>query len=210
MTLSLAELCRADAVEVAPRLLGGVLRLEREEGAVGVRITEVEAYMGTGEDPGSHAHRGQTPRTMPMFGPPAHLYVYFTYGMHTCANIVCSVEGRASGCLLRAGEIVEGLDLARERRHAKRSPTSARLPDAALARGPGNLAAAIGLVLADTGRPIYCDGLDFTLAREQVEFVTTPRTGVAGEGGGEKFPWRFAIPGDRTVSPYKRSPKAVG
>ncbi|MFH6778895.1 DNA-3-methyladenine glycosylase, partial [Clavibacter michiganensis] len=86
-----------DAVEVAPALLGGILSRESEEGRVSVRLTEVEAYRGVGEDPGSHAFRGKRARNATMFGPPAHLYAYFTYGMHTCANIVCGPEGTSAG-----------------------------------------------------------------------------------------------------------------
>ena len=142
-----------------------------------------------------------------MFGEPGHLYVYFTYGMHVCANIVCSPEGTASGVLLRAGEVVEGVELARERRTTSRS-------DADLARGPARLCVALGIALTDDGAPVALgapgvargSGAPFALepASRPVPFVTGPRTGVAGEGGsGERFPYRFWIPGDPTVSPYK-------
>ena len=108
-----------------------------------LRITEVEAYHGS-DDPGSHAFRGKTKRNAVMFGEPGHLYTYFTYGMHTCANVVCSPEGTASGLLLRGGEVVDGLELARSRRL-----TSKR--DADLARGPARLTVALGITLADGG-----------------------------------------------------------
>ncbi|MFC6344655.1 DNA-3-methyladenine glycosylase, partial [Nocardioides hankookensis] len=98
-------------LEEAPRLLGAVLR----RGEVAVRITEVEAYDGP-DDPGSHAFRGMTRRNAVMFGPAGRLYCYFTYGMHVCCNVVCGPEGRPSAVLLRAGEVVEGIELARERR----------------------------------------------------------------------------------------------
>ena len=111
-------------LEVAPDLLG----CHVSHAGVTVRLTEVEAYDGE-RDPGSHAYRGLTPRTRVMFGPPGGLYVYFSYGMHYCCNLVCGEEGRASAVLLRAGEVVEGLDLARSRR--------GRAPDRGLARGPG-------------------------------------------------------------------------
>ncbi|HEY0644916.1 MAG TPA: DNA-3-methyladenine glycosylase, partial [Nocardioides sp.] len=97
-----------DPLEVAPRLLGSVLTL----GGVSVRLTEVEAYAGP-DDPGSHAFRGRTARNSVMFGPPGHLYVYFIYGMHHCANLVTGPEGEAGAVLLRAGEVVAGLDVAR-------------------------------------------------------------------------------------------------
>ncbi|GMA85362.1 hypothetical protein GCM10025868_06120 [Angustibacter aerolatus] len=96
---------RAD--EVAPLLLGRVVEHRSPAGLVAVRLTEVEAYLGPG-DPGSHARAGLTPRTAVMFGPPARLYVYFSYGMHWCVNLVCSPDGEASAVLLRAGEVVRG------------------------------------------------------------------------------------------------------
>ncbi|BDZ58338.1 putative 3-methyladenine DNA glycosylase [Barrientosiimonas endolithica] len=130
-------------LEVAPELLGCVVT----HAGVGVRLTEVEAYDGS-NDPGSHAFRGETPRTRVMFGPPGGLYVYFTYGMHHCANLVCGEDGRASAVLLRAGEVVTGIDLARERRTAGRST---RLADRDLARGPARLVQALGITRGDDG-----------------------------------------------------------
>ena len=113
----LAELLTRPALEVGPRLLGSVFRV----GDVAVRLTEVEAYHGQGQDPGSHAHRGRTPRTESMFAEGGTLYVYLSYGIHRCVNIVCGPEGWASGLLLRAGEVVEGVDVARSRRPSARS-----------------------------------------------------------------------------------------
>ena len=107
----LRGLLSAPVLEVAPRLLGATLR----HGDVAVRLTEVEAYDGA-NDAGSHAYRGRTPRTAVMFGPPGFLYCYFTYGMHVCCNVVTGVDGTASAVLLRAGEVTEGLELARARR----------------------------------------------------------------------------------------------
>ena len=134
---------------MAPLLLGAVLTHEGRDGPVSVRITEVEAYLGPHDslhpDPGSHTFRGATARNAPMFGPAGHLYVYFTYGMHHCANIVCGPEGVASAVLLRAGEIVAGEDLALSRR-----PTSKSAKD--LASGPARLATALGITTADSGR----------------------------------------------------------
>ncbi len=104
------------AVEVAPDLLGCVLEHQTAAGLVAVELTEVEAYAGR-SDPASHAYRGKTQRNAVMFGPPGHAYVYFTYGMHFCVNLVClGEEGSASAVLLRAGAIIAGEDLARARR----------------------------------------------------------------------------------------------
>jgi DNA-3-methyladenine glycosylase len=193
-------LLEAYAVEVAPLLLGAVLRHSTPEGVVAVRLTEVEAYSGTGEDPGSHAHRGRTARNEVMFGEAGRLYAYFTYGMHTCANVVTGPPGSAGGVLLRGGEVVEGLELARARRTAARR-------DVDLARGPARLASALGITLADGGADLLGDGafllrLGPPVRPERV--VTGPRVGVSGPGGdAERYPWRFWIADDPTVSQYR-------
>ncbi|MCS5720795.1 DNA-3-methyladenine glycosylase [Herbiconiux sp. CPCC 203407] len=192
----------ADALEVAPFLLGAVLSHDSPEGVVAVRITEVEAYLGEGVDPGSHAFRGRSKRTASMFGEPGRLYSYFTYGMHVCANVVCSPQGEASAVLLRGGEIVIGTDLARVRRPTARS-------DHTLARGPANLVRALGIALGEDGSRL--DVAPFGLvppASVATEVAVSLRTGVSGAGGVEPFAWRFFLPGEPTVSPYKRHPKA--
>jgi len=184
----------APSVEVAPRLLGSHLVC----GDVRLRITEVEAYLGIGEDPGSHSFRGQTPRNAVMFGEPGHLYAYFTYGMHVCANVVCSPPGTSSAILIRAGEIVDGVEIARMRRVTSRS-------DVDLARGPALLTLALGIALSDNGADLESGRVRLELAaqEDQPRFETGPRTGVSGDGGSTDYPWRFWIPGDPTVSPYK-------
>lgn len=191
---------------VAPRLLGARLTHRTAEGDVTVRLTEVEAYTGQGEDPGSHAYRGRTARNAVMFGPAGHLYTYFTYGMHTCANVVCLPEGLAAGLLLRAGEVVHGPELARLRR-----PTARK--DDELARGPARLATALGITLADGGADLVGTGafeLELGEALPAALISSGPRVGVAGPGGdGTRFPWRFWVTGDPTVSQYRpgRAPR---
>jgi DNA-3-methyladenine glycosylase len=180
------------ATEVAPRLLGSVIR----HGEVAVRLTEVEAYLGH-LDPGSHAFRGQTPRNAVMFGRAGHLYTYFTYGMHVCANVVCGEEGIATAVLLRAGEVVEGVEVARERRTTSRRDTD-------LAQGPARLAVALGITLEHGGVDLADGPVRLELADAPSVFETGPRTGVAGPGGGHEYPWRYWIPGEPTVSPYKK------
>lgn len=187
----------APATTVAPLLLGALLTHQTEDGPVTVRLTEVEAYLGDGTDPGSHAFRGRTDRNAVMFGQPGHLYAYFTYGMHVCANVACSPEGEASGVLMRGGEIVDGLELARSRR-----PTAKR--DADLARGPARLTLAAGIRLADNGSDLLSGPFLLTPPQGRPDVASGPRTGVSGPGGSAAFPWRFWIPSDRTVSPYKR------
>jgi DNA-3-methyladenine glycosylase len=197
------EILSGDPREVAPWLLGAVLGHDSPQGTVAVRLTEVEAYLGPHDshhpDPGSHTFRGRTPRNAPMFGPAGHLYVYFTYGMHYCSNIVCGADGAASALLLRAGEVVDGLELARARRPASRS-------DRDLASGPARLATVLGLTTADSGRDVLAPPYKLLLPASPlpVELIASgPRVGVAGDGGTHHYPWRFWIAGDPTVSKYK-------
>jgi DNA-3-methyladenine glycosylase len=186
------------AVEVAPLLLGATLTHRSPEGSVTIRLSEVEAYLGIGEDPGSHSFRGRTARNAEMFGPPSRLYTYFTYGMHVCANVVCSPEGQASAVLLRAGEIVDGIELAKERR-------GAAVADQDLARGPARLTKALAISLADGGAAFNGGTYSLELAEHPSPVETSVRTGVSGPGGLAEYPWRFFIPGDPTVSPYRAS-----
>ncbi|MGX5697732.1 DNA-3-methyladenine glycosylase [Agromyces soli] len=190
-----------DPVVLAPLLLGAVLAHETEEGRVAVRLSELEAYRGIGEDPGSHAHRGRTPRTGVMFGEPGHLYAYFSYGMHTCLNIVTRPAGRASAILVRGGTVVEGLELARARR--------AGASDRDLARGPARLAIALGVPLGANGADLLAPPFELRVPAGPVGHEAGPRTGVNGAGGGGAYPWRFWIPGDAGVSPYRRHSGAV-
>lgn len=189
------ELLSRPATEVAPLLLGAVVRV----GDVAVRLTEVEAYMGE-VDPGSHAFRGPGKRNAVMYGPPGHLYTYFTYGMHTCANVVCMPEGVASGILLRAGEVIEGMDVAAERRTTSKKPAD-------LAMGPARLAVALGIRLDDAGANLESGRVRLELPQSQSPYNAGPRTGVAGDGGTDDYPWRFWIPGERSVSPYRPAVK---
>jgi DNA-3-methyladenine glycosylase len=130
------------SVAVAPDLLGCVIAHETAEGVVAVMLTEVEAYAGE-SDPASHAYRGRTARNAVMFGPPGHVYVYFTYGMHFCMNLVCQAEHGASAVLLRAGRVIEGAPLAGTRRSRRAPRTPPREAD--LARGPARLCEALGV-----------------------------------------------------------------
>lgn len=181
------------ATEAAVRLLGSVVVHESAAGRVAVRLSEVEAYQGP-EDPGSHAHRGPTDRNRVMFGPPGHLYVYRIYGMYDCANIVCSPEGTGAGVLLRAGEVVDGVDLARSRRPDVR--------DRDLARGPARLARALGLDRSHGGTDLRSGPLRLELAPpvDRSSIRTGPRVGLRLAAD---LPWRFWLDGDPTVSPYR-------
>lgn len=183
-----------DALDVAPELLGKLLVHDDPElGPAAVRIVEVEAYRG-GDDHGSHAFRGRTDRNAVMFGPPGRAYVYFTYGMHWCANVVCGAEGVASAVLVRAGAPVLGLDAMRRRRPAARA-------DRELARGPARLCAALGVGRAQNGADLRRGPLrllDDGTAPPAVPLVT-PRVGLAA-GRGEELPWRFVVAGDPHAS----------
>ena len=210
------------SAEVAPDLLGCVLEHETADGLVAVELTEVEAYAGR-SDPASHAYRGKTPRNAVMFGPPGHAYVYFTYGMHFCVNMVCLGEnGSASAVLLRAGAIIAGEDLARARR--TRGPVSegpvsegpvsegpvsegrARIASRDLARGPARLCQALSIDRS-------LDGADVCVASSPLrmragagnparsgKIITGPRVGVSSAA---EIPWRFWYEGDPTVSVYR-------
>jgi DNA-3-methyladenine glycosylase len=137
-------------LEVAPDLVGAYLVRRLADGSELVgRIVEVEAYLGDGSDPGSHSHRGPTPRNGAMFGPPGRLYVYTSYGIHLCANIVCEPPGSGAAILLRAVQPVQGL----ERMRALRGLGAAN-PDRQIASGPGKLTQAFALQKADDGRSV--------------------------------------------------------
>lgn len=192
-------------VEVAPRLLGARLRTTVESAEVEVRITEVEAYhgKGTGErpDPGSHARMGLTARNATMWGEAGHLYVYLSHGIHSCVNIVCGEDGAAGGVLLRAGEVVTGVEtaIARSGRHGRD-----------LARGPGRLGQISGLrhpqhdgIDAITGELWHGATAQLWLGEPVGKVASGPRVGVAGVAGTAAFPWRFWIPGDPTVSAFR-------
>ncbi len=196
-----------DPLELAPLLLGGVLRRADASGAVALRVTEVEAYRGA-DDPGAHTFRGKTRRNATMFGPGGHVYCYFTYGMHHAVNIVAGPEGSGWGVLVRAGEVVEGRALALERRSARR----ASAPAGELARGPGNVAQALGATLADDGAPLADataapadrGSWSFEPATAVPAHVTGPRVGVSGPGGdASAHPWRYWMPGEPSVSAYR-------
>ena len=183
----LRDVLSGPVLEVAPRLLGAVLR-HRD---VAVRLTEVEAYDGPA-DPGSHAYRGRTARNEVMFGPAGFLYVYFTYGMHHCCNVVTGPEGTPSAVLLRAGEVVAGVEVARSRRLGS--------TDRDLARGPARLCQALGIDLAENGADLTSGPVTLELGEPVSSVSTGPRVGLRGA---PDRPWRFWVTGDSTVSAYR-------
>lgn len=219
-------------LEAAPRLLGARLRcvVPRDApglvdpslaGEVVVRLVEVEAYAGE-DDPGSHGFSGRTPRTDVMFGDAGRLYAYFTYGMHTCGNVVVGPEGTCGAVLLRGAEVLSGHELARRRRAVTRRATAVPLRDGELARGPANLVRALGVTLADNGAELCgADGAAVEGGSSTLELVLlddadfaeltprirrTLRTGVSGPGGIAPFDWRFHLEGATGVSPYLPHP----
>jgi DNA-3-methyladenine glycosylase len=185
-----------DPLEVAPALLNKVLVHAERAG----RIVEVEAYRGA-DDPASHAFRGPTARNATMFGPPGHLYVYFTYGMHWCANVVCAHGGRGGAVLLRALAPLEGVAAMRRARGGSRRVTE-------LCSGPAKLCQALGidrsfdgadLVVADRGVTILDDGVP-----PPAEPGVGPRIGISVA---TEHPWRFFVPGDPNVSRPRPGPR---
>jgi DNA-3-methyladenine glycosylase len=183
-----------DSLVLAPELLNKLLVTTTDDGVrLAARIVEVEAYCGS-DDPGSHAYRGMTPRTEVMFGAPGHLYVYFTYGMHWCANVVATKDGDAAAVLLRAAAPVDGIDVMRSRRVKARR-------DRDLLAGPARLCQAFGLTGADNGADVVRgpvrvldDGVP-----PPAELGISPRIGLA-PGRGDDFAWRYFVPGDPNVS----------
>ena len=191
------------SVPVAPELLGCVLEHETAAGLVAVELTEVEAYAGA-SDPASHAYRGKTARNAVMFGPPGHAYVYFTYGMHFCVNLVCLGNGSASAVLLRAGRIIEGEELAQ----ARRSRGTA-VPFRDLARGPARLCQALDIDRSQDGAdvcvaesPLRMRWPDARTTDRSVQrkVASGPRVGVSSAA---EMPWRFWWDGEPTVSAYR-------
>jgi len=204
------------AEQVAPGLLGCVIESRTPDGVVAVAIAEVEAYAGEA-DPASHAYRGLGSRNGVMFGPPGHAYVYFTYGMHYCVNLVCQPAGTASAVLLRGGAIVAGTELARQRRLASRRGVRDQsdglggrggkdgrgLPDRDLARGPARLCQALGVDRSLDGADV-CDPRSPLRIRPPAapsgRILRGPRVGVSSAAA---VPWRFWIAGEPTVSAYR-------
>ncbi len=181
-----------DALDVARDLIGSLFVHKHPEGDVAVRLVETEAYRGF-EDPGSHGFRGPTPRTRTMFGPPGRLYVYFTYGMHWCVNVVCATEGVCQAVLLRAGQPVEGVELMRVNRGGISN-------DRLLAAGPARLAQAMGISKPHDGASLlrggtfYCAEDETTRVMRTGEVAQTKRIGLAA-GRGDEIPWRFVVSG---------------
>jgi DNA-3-methyladenine glycosylase len=184
-----------DPLDLAPLLLNKLLvRDDPDGGRVAARLVEVEAYRGSA-DPGSHAYRGRTPRTTTMFGAPGHLYVYFTYGMHWCANVVAAHDPDDAGAvLLRAAIPVGGIELMRARRPATRR-------DRDLCAGPARLCQAFGITGIDDGTDVTRGAtriVDDGVAPPAEPFVST-RIGLS-PGRGDDHPWRFCLPGDPHIS----------
>jgi DNA-3-methyladenine glycosylase len=195
------------SVTVAPELLGCVLEHETADGLVAVELTEVEAYAGE-SDPASHAYRGKTARNAVMFGPPGHAYVYFTYGMYFCVNLVCARNGSASAVLLRAGRVIAGEDLARARR-TKRTKGTAPVSFRDLARGPGRLCLALDIDRSLDGTDVCVPDSPLRVRWPQargtdrsaeIKVASGPRVGVSTAA---EIPWRFWIEGEPTVSVYR-------
>jgi DNA-3-methyladenine glycosylase len=217
MTLMPREFFARLSVPVAPDLLGCVLEHQTEAGLVAVELTEVEAYAGA-SDPASHAYHGKTARNAVMFGPPGHAYVYFTYGMHFCVNVVCLGNGSASAVLLRAGRIIEGEELAR----ARRTRGTTKIPFRDLARGPARLCQALDIDRSLDGADVCVPDSPLrmrwpeagTTARSAAvlargddppkppreKVVSGPRVGISAAA---EVPWRFWVEGDPTVSAYR-------
>jgi DNA-3-methyladenine glycosylase len=194
-----ADQLAVDPVEAAHRLLGATLTGR----GVSAMIVEVEAYGGVPDgpwpDPAAHSYRGVTGRSGVMFGPPGRLYAYLSHGIHVCANVVCAIDGVAGAVLLRAAAVETGLDVALTRRGASIRPRD-------LARGPGNLCAAVGITMADNGIDLFDANSPVRLEfNDAVNAISGPRVGVSQAAD---RPWRLWLAGRPEVSAYRRSPRA--
>jgi DNA-3-methyladenine glycosylase len=180
---------------VAPTLLGCWVVTDRPAGRVALRLTEVEAYSGDGTDPAAHSHRGPTPRAAVMFGPPGRLYVYFSYGVHWCANVVVGAEGQGSAVLLRAGDVVVGEELAAARRPSARTPRD-------LARGPARLTQALAIGPDDKDADLLDPSSSVRLHRGDppADVSAGPRVGISVA---TELPWRYWETGAASVSAFR-------
>ncbi|HEX6540306.1 MAG TPA: DNA-3-methyladenine glycosylase [Ktedonobacterales bacterium] len=182
-------------VDVARDLIGKTLLRRTAEGVTGGVIVETEAYVAA-IDPAAHGFRGKTPRNAAMWGPPGHAYIYVSYGMHHCLNVVTEEEHVAAAVLLRALEPTTGLPLMRARR-------GERIADRDIARGPGRLCAALGLTLAENGVDLRGDTLwieETPGFPEDAQIVATARIGISQAAD---WPWRFLLAGSPWVSGRK-------
>ncbi|WP_044496614.1 DNA-3-methyladenine glycosylase [Nesterenkonia massiliensis] len=208
----LHSLFDAHAAELAPHLLGCELTVTTARGPLRVRLTEVEAYGDQGEDPGAHSYTGRTARNASLFGPPRRTYVYLSYGIHCCLNLVANAAG-AGGVLLRAAEVMDGRELAVARR-------GGRDTGAKLLSGPGRLGQGLGVTLPMDGSALEISeagDVELSPPNREVSFHLAPpsspvdastvrsgpRVGVSGVGGSMAFPWRFWLDGERSVSAYR-------
>lgn len=169
------------------------------------RLVEVEAYLGT-RDPASHAFRGPTPRAAIMFGPPGHLYVYLSYGVHHCANLVCEPPGAAGAVLLRAAAVEVGEEVVRRRRTL---PGSAELRSTELLSGPGNLCRGLAIELRHNGLDVCAPlgRLSLEAIGDRVPVVVSPRVGISRA---TDLPLRFSWAGHPAVSrprPWAHRPR---
>ena len=198
-TIDLVDELAVDPVSAAKLLLGAQL----ESRGVLATIVEVEAYGGPPDqswpDPAAHSHGGRRPRNEVMFGPPGRMYTYRSYGIHVCANVVCGSTGFAAAVLLRAAAVTEGVDVARHRRGGE-------ILTPALARGPGNLCSAMGILMEDNGIDLADETSPVRLTlNPAISGSEGPRVGVSTAAD---RPWRFWLPGHPEVSAYRRSPRA--
>lgn len=177
-----------DALELAPSLLGCTLMHETDTGVTSGLIVETEAY--SQEDAASHSYRGETERTKAMFGPGGHAYIYFTYGMHYCFNIVSGPKGHGQGVLIRALEPLHGIDIMKQRRSKEELRE--------LCNGPAKLVQAMGISMEHYGAPLFEGNLRIEKGpKRDREIISGPRIGISRE---KEKPWRFWIKDSSFIS----------